>query len=320
MEAHREKLNEHFGLDWKKAPAYTTIRNIILNTSGSELERIFREFSEALAEEELGETFVHCDGKNLRGSFDNINDIKSLQILSAFLGDCGIILGHEETEKKSNEIPAARKLTEELGLTDCIFTFDALHCQEKTLQVAAETGNDVIVQVKKNQKNLLKDCENVATTPVPNDIFTEPFEKKRNRIESRRAEVFLSPLLTDAKKWSSVKAVVKIDRFRQIFDTKNKKWKNTHETSFCISTALPDAKKICHGIRGRWRIENENHYVRDVSMGEDRSRIRCNPHIFAKLRSFALNILRKNNVKNVSEELFKNCMNIDRLFDYSKVF
>jgi hypothetical protein len=25
-------------------------------------------------------------------------------------------------------------------------------------------------------------------------------------------------------------------------------------------------------------------------------------------------------VKNVSEELFKNCMNIDRLFDYSKVF
>jgi predicted transposase YbfD/YdcC len=320
IEAHREKLNEHFGLDWKKAPAYTTIRNIILNTSGSELERIFREYSGALAEEVPGETFVHCDGKNLRGSFDNINDIKSLQILSAFVGDCGIILGHEEIEKKSNEIPAARKLIEELGLSDCIFTFDALHCQEKTLQVATETGNDVIVQVKKNQKYLLKDCENVANTPVPDDIFTEPFEKKRNRIESRRAEVFLSPLLTDAEKWSSVEAVIKIDRFRQMFDTKSKEWKNTHETSFYISTAVLDAKKICHGIRGHWRIENKNHYVRDVSMGEDRSRIRCNPHIFAKLRSFALNILRKNNVKNVSEERFKNCMNIDRLFDYSKVF
>jgi hypothetical protein len=38
-------------------------------------------------------------------------------------------------------------------------------------------------------------------------------------------------------------------------------------------------------------------------MGEDRSRIRCNPQIFAKLRSFALNILRKNKVENVSGEL-----------------
>jgi len=55
-------------------------------------------------------------------------------------------------------------------------------------------------------------------------------------------------------------------------------------------------------------------------MGEDASRIRRNPHIFAKLKSFALNILRKNKVKNVSAELFKNCMNIDRLFDYDKVF
>jgi len=90
IEAHREKLNEHFGLDREKAPAYTTIRNIILNTSGSELERIFREYSGVPAEEKAGETFIHCDGKNLRGSFDNINDIKSLQILSAFVGDCGI--------------------------------------------------------------------------------------------------------------------------------------------------------------------------------------------------------------------------------------
>ncbi|MCP4490141.1 MAG: ISAs1 family transposase [Gammaproteobacteria bacterium] len=219
MDTHREKFNEYFGLDWKKAPAYTTIRNIILNTSGSELERIFREHGGVLTEEEPDGEFIHCDGKNLRGSFDNMNDINQLQVLSAFAGDCAVILGHEEIEEKSNEIPAARKLMEELGLSGYIFTFDALHCQEKTLQAAAETGNDVIVQVKKNQKTLLSDCENIANTPIPDDVFTEPFEKKRNRIESRRAEVFLSPLLTDAEKWDSVEAVIKIDRFRQVLDT-----------------------------------------------------------------------------------------------------
>jgi len=225
IDGHREKLNESFGLDWKKAPAYTTIRNIILNTSGSELEDIFRKYSGALVQEEPNGKFVHCDGKVLRGSYDNLNDIKSLQILSAFVGSCGIILGHEEIEKKSNEIPAAQKLIEELGLSDRIFTFDALHCQEKTFQAVVETGNDAIVQVKKNQKILLNDCETFADTSVPDDVFTEPVEKTRNRIESRRAEIFLSPLLTDAEKWRSIKAVIKNDRFRQMFDTKKKSGK-----------------------------------------------------------------------------------------------
>lgn len=320
IDTHRERLNEYFGLNWKKAPAYTTIRNIVLNTSGSELERIFREYGGFLSKEEPDGTFVRCDGKVLRGSYDKINDIKPFQILTAFAGSCGLILGHEEISEKSNEIPAARKLIEELGLSGRIFTFDALHCQEKTLRAAVETGNDVIVQVKENQKALLNDCKAVAGTSAPDDIFTEPVDKKRNRIESRRAEVFLSPPLTDAEKRSSVEAVVRIERFRQVFDTKNKKWKNTHETSFYVSTAVLKAKKLSRGTRGHWGTENKNHYVRDVSMGEDGSRIRRNPHIFAKLRSFALNILRKNNVKNVSRELFRNCMNIDRLFDYAGIF
>jgi predicted transposase YbfD/YdcC len=320
IDAHRERLNEYFGLDWKKSPAYTTVRNIIMNTSDSELERIFREYGGFLLKEKPAGAFVHCDGKTLRGSYDKANDIKPLHLLSAFAGGCGIILGHKKIDEKSNEIPAARKLIEELGLSGRIFTFDALHCQEKTLQAAAETGNDVIVQVKKNQKTLLHDCETVADTSVPDDVFTEPVEKTRNRIESRRAEVFLSPPFTDTVKWSSVRAVIKTDRFRQVFDTKNKSWKDTHETSFHVSTAVLNAKKASRGIRSHWGTENKNHYVRDVSMSEDRSRIRCNPHIFAKLRSFALNILRRNNVKNVSAELFRNCMNIDRLFDYAGIF
>jgi hypothetical protein len=72
--------------------------------------------------------------------------------------------------------------------------------------------------------------------------------------------------------------------------------------------------------KNRQFCRRSSHHVRDVSMGEDSSRIRRNPHIFAKLRSFALNILRKNNMKNVSRELFRNCINIDRLFDYAGIF
>ena len=76
------------------------------------------------------------------------------------------------------------------------------------------------------------------------------------------------------------------------------------------------APEFCQAIRNHWGTENRNHYVRDVTLGEDKSRIRTNPHIFAKLRSFALNILRKNDVQNVSLELFENCMNLDNVLNY----
>ncbi|XOF35217.1 MAG: hypothetical protein ACL93V_08005 [Candidatus Electrothrix sp. YB6] len=40
--------------------------------------------------------------------------------MSAFAGDRAVVLGHEEIREKSNEIPAARKLMKELGLSDRI--------------------------------------------------------------------------------------------------------------------------------------------------------------------------------------------------------
>ena len=45
---------------------------------------------------------------------------------------------------------------------------------------------------------------------------------------------------------------------------------------------------------------HRSHYVRDGSFAEDASRIRCNPNIFARVRSFAANILRFNGVRNVA--------------------
>ena len=187
---------------------------------------------------------------------------------------------------------------------------------KKTLQTAKATGNEVIVQVKGNQKTLLNDCQTLSATTPPDEVYQEPVSKTRNRIESRQVEIFISPALTDDEQWTLVKVVVKVQRFRQVLDTKTKTWKNSDETSFYISTISLSAQEFCQAIRNHWIIENRNHYVPDVSMGDDKSRIRTNPHIFAKLRSFALNILRKNNVENVSLELFENCMNLDNILNY----
>ena len=190
---------------------------------------------------------------------------------------------------------------------------------KKTLETAKETGNEAIIQVKGNQKTLLHDCQTLAQTTRPDARYQEPLTKTRNRLERRKVELFISPALSDAEKWALVKVVVKVERYRQVFDTKTKTWKNSDETAFYISTIVLSAPQFCQAIRQHWGIENSNHYVRDVTLGEDKSRIRTNPHIFAKLRSFALNILRHNQVDNVSLELFENSMNLDKVLNYEGI-
>ena len=45
MVVHYDPLNEIFDLNWARMPAYTTIREIIRGTSGTELEQSFRQCS-----------------------------------------------------------------------------------------------------------------------------------------------------------------------------------------------------------------------------------------------------------------------------------
>ena len=316
IKTHYEALAQLFNLNWKRLPAHTTIRAIIQATSPAELEVCFREYSAQLAEREPPTRFLSLDGKVLRGSFDHFQDQTAIQVLSAFLTDSRIILAHEEIAEKTNEIPTAQELMTQLGLSGYLLTLDALHCQEKTLAAARQTGNEVIVQVKENQPTLFHDCQVAAETQLPAEVYQEPMTKAHERIESRKVEVFTQMHLTDPDKWAGVQAMVKVERFRRLFDTQAKRWQPSDETSFYISTTVLSAEAFCVGIRGHWGIENRDHYVRDVTLGEDRSRIRSNPHIFAKLRSFALNILRANHVANVSLELFNNCMNLTRVLNY----
>jgi hypothetical protein len=48
-------------------------------------------------------------------------------------------------------------------------------------------------------------------------------------------------------------------------------------------------------------------------VGEDDSRIRKRPGAMARIRSTALNILRAKGIQNVSQTLYVNALNFDRL-------
>lgn len=132
---HRHALlNEHFGTRLKRAPAVNTLRTVLQALDRDALEAVFRRHARGLLEQvpTAGRPVIALDGKTLRGSFDHLNDKKAAQILTAFACDAAIVLAHTQIDEKSNEIPAAQRMIQELGLTGVILTADAMHCQKNS--------------------------------------------------------------------------------------------------------------------------------------------------------------------------------------------
>ena len=133
IDVHRIKLNQAFGLTWRRAPAHTAIRYILQGLDPIAVEAAFRRHAGQLqaACAKSGQGSIALDGKTLRGSFDTFHDRTAAQMLSAFATDTALVLAHVDIAEKSNEIPAAQALLVELGLAQgSVVTLDALHCQK----------------------------------------------------------------------------------------------------------------------------------------------------------------------------------------------
>ena len=158
-----------------------------------------------------------------------------------------------------------------------------------------------MVQVKDNQPTLHQAIAEIAATAAPSDA-TRSHDIGRNRNERRTVSVF-APANTLAKTdWHPhVAVIIRVER--EVFTRGSKSGLLTRsaETAFYISNAPVTAA----AIRAHWRIETTSHYSRDVTMGEDRSRIRCNPGIAARLRSFAFNILKANRNATLSQHRYR---------------
>lgn len=92
----------------------------------------------------------------------------------------------------------------------------------------------------------------------------------------------------------------------------------SREVAYAI-TSVPkeeaDAVTLLGWWRGHWGIENRSHYVRDVTMGEDASRVRTGsgPQVLAACRNAAIGWLRLQGVDNIAEALRGNAAQVPRL-------
>jgi len=68
------------------------------------------------------------------------------------------------------------------------------------------------------------------------------------------------------------------------------------EVSYAITSLPPDeasAERLLVFVRDHWTIENQLHYVRDVTLGEDACRVRTGsaPQVLAALRNAVVHLL-----------------------------
>ncbi len=89
-----------------------------------------------------------------------------------------------------------------------------------------------------------------------------------------------------------VASVIRVRRDRLDRSAKTGLWKASSETAYYVASFEPTAPFAAHAIRRHWGIENRLYYTRAGTMAEDASRVRKNPGIMARIRSFAPNILR----------------------------
>lgn len=188
---------------------------------------------------------------------------------------------------------------------------------KKTVESVTATRNHLLVQVKANQPTLFNRLIQTYPAQRPQDQHHSHEIGRHNRIEQRTTRLWDLPPGAGIAEWHDhFCALIEVHRYTEVFDTRQKHWVPRQETAYYLSTVALSAADAAQAIRDHWSIENRAHYVRDVTLGEDASRSRRNPGIFAILRSFALNLLRFNDITNISLELYDNALDFNRLLAY----
>lgn len=293
IKRNKKELLSYFKPEKERLPSFSTIRRVMNNIHFEELCRIFEKWSKNYIEIKEKE-WISLDGKEISGTIPE-EEHKFVNLVSLFAIEKKLVYTMGKVDEKSNEIPKVQELIENFPAKKVVFRMDALHCQKKTIKKILEKQSYYVLQVKTNQRKLYKKIEFVAKY-FPKVASNVMHEKNRGRIERRELIIYKEGL--DLKyEWDKLKYIIKIKR------TVEYKGKITEETAYFITNLKESAKFFNKGIRGHWKIENSLHYVKDVVFKEDRLKIRSGmaPQNFSLLRSFVMNVLRKNEYESIAQ-------------------
>jgi predicted transposase YbfD/YdcC len=245
---------------------------------------------------------VALDGKTARGSKDG--EVPGQHLVAAYMPSVQAVLAQIRVDAKTNEHKAALELLGILPLAGWIFSGDAIFCQHDVCQKVVDGGGDYVWTVKDNQPSLAVDIAcglafeeqqrrqaaafpPYQEVPPPEGSVARSVSKGHGRLEVRTLRV--TTTLTKKQEWAGLKQGFELTRER------TEKGKKTVEVVYGITSLSrdrADAERLLELTREHWGIENGSHYRRDVTLGEDQSRIRKGtaPQVMAGLRNAVIHI------------------------------
>lgn len=239
---------------------------------------------------------IAIDGKTLRRTFDTASQKAAIHMVSAWATTQGLCLGQVKTAAHSNEITAIPALLDVLALAGRIVSIDAIGCQPGIARRIRDRGGDYVLSLKANQTRLheevaalFADAEGRGFGGLPHTTATT-VDADHGRLEQRQAWATGDLLyLSQRRRWPGLRSVLRLDATRTTGE------RTSRETRYFISSLPPDAAHLARIVRSHWTIENSLHWVLDVALQQDQTRIRTGhaPENLATLHHIALNLLKQ---------------------------
>jgi predicted transposase YbfD/YdcC len=274
------------GLGLRIAPSGPTVRRVI--------EAVCPDGLASLTGAATCGGMVAVDGKSARGSR---HDGAPVAHLLAAMTIGGQVAAQIRIPDKTNEIGCFRDLLEHLDLEGAIVSADAMHTQRDHATFLVENKKaHYVLTVKKNQPTMY---ERLRRLPWEQVRSHHDRTKGHGRLDTRVIKVLTIDEL-DGLDFPHAAQVARITRH----STNVKTGKQTRETVYVITSltsAQATPQRLAQIVRGHWGIE-ALHHVRDVTFGEDASKIRTGhgPENMATLRNLAHGRLRDASFDNIA--------------------
>lgn len=275
-------------------PSHDTFRRVFERLEPEAFSHCFIGWVQALFEASKGRV-IPIDGKTIRRSHDKGIGKSAIHMVSAWCSENQLVLGQVKTEEKSNEITAIPKLLDIIDLHGGIVTIDAMGCQKNIASKIISKKGDYVLALKGNQGRLLEDVtpyfEELKIEKGNGYDFYKTVDKGHGRIETRHFWTLsdIDYLKTEYPEWTGLQSVGMVESTREVGD------KKSTDRRYYILSMPCDANMFAKATRSHWSIENNLHWVLDVSFREDLSRIRSKnaPENLAILRHVVLNLIRQ---------------------------
>lgn len=261
-------------------PSAITYERVIASIDKTQLQSICLYFLSDIItlKKKKKREIINIDGKQDNSSSyhklnedGTIDDIKNLNVLSAFSNNFNMCLYSMPIEDKSNEIPAFPEIIKKLNIRNAIVTVDALNTQKENCKMVIKKHGDYVFALKGNQGRFFEDVKLYFDNDVKEYLKTKE-EFYHHEIETRgNTTIIYDYYQTDDitwydehKLWKGLKTIGMVNK-----TTINPDGTTTEEQRYYISSLNVDIILFSECIRKHWSIENKLHWQLDYTFKQD---------------------------------------------------